>query len=185
MSRRQCQRENGWLSRGVVWASLRPIRRSVCRWRLRLRTPEEVRTPPRNESAQPLSGGSRNVLIEAQGGSLNSLGLAGSAQKVLQDVLDSDAEGVDISSVSGDGGYPSSLDSPHSPIATQLRSRGAFDLGVRGKQQGESEDRYGGRGGCSEADPIAAFAELSGQFFGEHRKGAWFDGWCQGEAIRP
>ena len=37
-------RKHGWLSRRVVWASLRPIRRAVCRWQLRLRTPAETRT---------------------------------------------------------------------------------------------------------------------------------------------
>ena len=53
-------RKHGWLSRRVVWASLRPIRRAVCRWRLRLRTPAETRTPPRQRPGQSPSGGSRN-----------------------------------------------------------------------------------------------------------------------------
>ena len=69
-------RKQGWLSRRVVWASRRPIRRAVCRWKLRLRTPAvthqlrqriqeaaracatpaDNRPPPRQAPGQPPSG---------------------------------------------------------------------------------------------------------------------------------
>ena len=87
-------RKHGWLSRQVVWASLRPIRRAVCQWTLRLRTPEENRTRPRHEPGQlPPSGGSRNNYLEPQAGSSYNLR---SAQEVMKTVLASCAPSLEL-----------------------------------------------------------------------------------------
>ena len=83
-------REHCWLSRRVVWASHRPPRRRVCRWKLYLRTPEEIRTLPRQESGQLPSGGRRDVLEPPAGSSSN----LESARKVLDAMLNPGGEGA-------------------------------------------------------------------------------------------
>lgn len=86
-------RGESWLSRRKVWASLRPIRRAVCRWKLCLRTPAAMRTPPRNEDGLPPSGrGSRNVVEPQAGPSKNS----GVGMEALKAARESGAEGLDL-----------------------------------------------------------------------------------------
>ena len=85
-------RKHRWLARRVVWASLRPIRRAVCRWRLFLRTPAEMRTPPRQESGQLPSGGSGDY-VEPPAGPYSNPGVG---EKALKDARESGAEGVDL-----------------------------------------------------------------------------------------
>ena len=83
-------REHCWLSRRVVWASHRPPRRKVCRWKLCLRTSEEIRTLPRQESGQLPSGGRRNVLEPPAGSSSNLK----SARQVLDATHNPGGEGA-------------------------------------------------------------------------------------------
>lgn len=85
-------RQQGWLSRQVVWKSLRPIRRAVCQWKLRLRTPAEIRTPPRNESGQLPFGDSRDLVEPQAGPSINP----GPGEMAAKEARESGTEGVDL-----------------------------------------------------------------------------------------
>lgn len=85
-------RQEGWLSRRVVWASRCPFRRAVCRWKLYLRTPAGMRTPPRQESAQAPSGGSKDLLEPRVGPSTNS----GIGYQALNAARESGAEGLEL-----------------------------------------------------------------------------------------
>ncbi len=85
-------REHGWLSRRIVWASVRPIRRAVCRWKLCLRTPAEECTPPQRECGLPPSGRDSRNIVEPQAEPSTDSGVG---MKALNAAIESGAEGLD------------------------------------------------------------------------------------------
>ena len=92
-------RKHGWLSRRVVWESLRPIRRAVCQWKLRMRTPEQNRTPPRQKPGQRPFGRSSRDIVEPQAElTLNPRppGPPGPGIRAAEAARKSGAEGVEV-----------------------------------------------------------------------------------------